>query len=979
MSETKAGKTGTSKTAKAPAKTTSKATVKASAKTAAKSAEKSSAKKPAKPTAQKTEPKENKKPVQSVSPAKKREFWVVFCFLAAILLGMSVFIKEGSLTTAIFSVISGLLGWGAYFLPFVTLADMILILCARGKPVARQIITVTLLPLLCSAAVHILANRSVYTTDGAAMLYRDGIQLVSGGFLAGGFAELMIRILSRVGAGILMFVLLVTDILIMMKVRFIDLADRALDLIEMWRISRTDYSEGEECGEDDEDDEDDGCGERTDADGNDRIADRKPSGIHNTSGVKTSAEVRGESGTHLKDEPKSSLFSRLAGTKENKNSAAALTRGKSTEWTETEESESFDVPLGLEKPEFEDDVHAEPVAKRPTARKALKFTETNPEEMSNDLPLDDDLIHWETTHPQENVPQTPVIYEVEHENPIPKPAEEDDLPPWELPESEKDGLHAEEKLSENPSPAEKSEKKKGTSASDGLTVVDTHAQERPEERSAVPAEKEESINGERPYQFPPVSLLKEAVNVPSEDVTEELRERSKTLADTLASFGVSAQITGVVRGPSVTRYELQLDRGVKLTRLTTLQNDIALALGASGIRIAPIPDKQAVGIEVPNKVVQIVYLREVLLSQNMTNEKSKLAFALGRDITGNSIVANIHKMPHLLIAGTTGSGKSVCINSIIISLLYRTTPRDVRLIMIDPKMVELGNYNGIPHLLIPVVTDYKKAPGTLAWAVAEMERRYKLMAEAGARELSAYNEILAKNGEEPLPKIVIIIDELADLMMVAAKDIEEAICRIAQKARAAGMHLIIATQRPSADVLTGLMKSNIPSRIAFAVASQVESRIILDQTGADKLIGRGDMLFLPIGEGKPLRVQGCYLSDKEIERITDHIKANNQHEYSQEIMDEIENSGKEQGMDAADDEEGDPMLGDAIDIIMECGQASASMLQRRLKLGYARAGRMIDQLEARGIIGPYDGSRPRQILISKMDWQEMKLRYGVRS
>ncbi|NLD86975.1 MAG: DUF87 domain-containing protein, partial [Clostridiales bacterium] len=350
--------------------------------------------------------------------------------------------------------------------------------------------------------------------------------------------------------------------------------------------------------------------------------------------------------------------------------------------------------------------------------------------------------------------------------------------------------------------------------------------------------------------------------------------------------------------------------------------------------------------------------------------------ALGKDITGSSIVGDIAKMPHMLIAGTTGSGKSVCINSIIVSILYRATPKEVRFIMIDPKMVELGNYNGIPHLLVPVVTDYRKASGALNWAVVEMERRYKLMSECNVRDIASYNNVMQRNRENPIPRIVIIIDELADLMMAAAKEVEESICRIAQKARAAGMHLIIATQRPSADVLTGLMKSNIPSRIAFAVASQIESRIILDTGGADKLIGRGDMLYAPIGQGKPQRIQGCYLSDGEVKAITDAIKQNSQADYSTEIIDHIEHraSADDESSGINSDEECDELLNDAIDVVLQTGQASSSVLQRKLKIGYARAARIIDQIEDRGIIGPLDSSKNRQILISKQDWQEMKAR-----
>jgi len=422
-----------------------------------------------------------------------------------------------------------------------------------------------------------------------------------------------------------------------------------------------------------------------------------------------------------------------------------------------------------------------------------------------------------------------------------------------------------------------------------------------------------------------------------------------------------------------------MDRGIKLTKLTSLADDIALSLGASGVRIAPIPDKVAVvGIEVPNKLVSTVRLREVLESKEFINSRSRVSFAIGKDISGECIVGDIARLPHLLIAGTTGSGKSVCMNSLIISLLYKSTPEEVRLIMIDPKMIELNIYNGIPHLLIPVVTDPRKASGALQWAVTEMMNRYRLFAERNVRDISQYNEVAAASGEfDRLPHIVIVIDELADLMLVAAKEVEESVCRIAQMARAAGMHLIIATQRPSADVITGIMKANIPSRIAFAVASQLESRIILDTTGAEKLAGKGDMLYFPLGAGKPHRVQGCLVSSSEVERVVEFVKKSGQADYSDEVMEHIERSAAEAGKGTPGageaDSDADEMLPQAVEIILETGQASVSMLQRRLKLGYARAARLVDQMEARGIVGPFEGAKPRQLLITKEQWEEMKL------
>ena len=484
------------------------------------------------------------------------------------------------------------------------------------------------------------------------------------------------------------------------------------------------------------------------------------------------------------------------------------------------------------------------------------------------------------------------------------------------------------------------------------------------------------------YCFPPMDLLKRPVRG-SADGTEEMRENSRRLNETLASFNIDAHIINVTRGPSVTRYEVELDKGVRLNKLTGCADDIALSLGASGVRIAAVPGKiSVVGIEVPNRTVTTVSLRDVLDSTEFSGAKSKCSIGLGKSIDGNCVVGNIAKMPHLLIAGTTGSGKSVCMNSIIISLLYKAGPEDVKLIMVDPKMVELGIYNGIPHLLIPVVTDPKKAAGSLQWAVTEMLRRYKMMSDLGVRDLESYNSIVtAEEGGQKLPSVVIIIDELADLMMVAAKEVEDSICRIAQMGRAAGMHLIIATQRPSANVITGLMKANIPSRIAFSVASAMESRIILDTMGAEKLVGKGDMLYAPIGSGKPLRVQGCFVTDTEVEAVAGYVKENYVADYNQEVLKEIEKQAAQTGKKSGSAQEpapsqeeldGDEMLPAAVDIILETGQASVSMLQRRLKLGYARAARIVDEMEEKGIVGPFQGSKPRSILITKEQWEARK-------
>ncbi len=501
----------------------------------------------------------------------------------------------------------------------------------------------------------------------------------------------------------------------------------------------------------------------------------------------------------------------------------------------------------------------------------------------------------------------------------------------------------------------------------------------------VAAEIESGLTVENQYDFPPVTLLDQNAQDNYIEAGAELNTNARRLADTLKSFGVDAAPGDVVRGPAITRYEFMLDQGVKLSKVTNLADDIALALGASGVRIAPIPDKiSVVGIEVPNKAVSPVLIRDVLESHTFTQHKSTVAFAVGRDIGNQNIIGDIAKLPHVLIAGTTGSGKSVCTNSLIISLLYKSSPEDVRFIMVDPKMVELAPYNGIPHLLIPVVTDPKKAAGALQWAVYEMMKRYKLFSEVGVKKLEEYNAVAAQREDlSHMASVVVVIDELADLMLVAAKEVEESICRVAQMGRAAGMHLVIATQRPSSDVITGLMKANIPSRIAFAVASSLESRIILDSTGAEKLVGRGDMLYAPLGSGKPQRVQGCFITPEEIERVVSYVKSTGEAQYSDEVMRKIEESmqekekkggsGSASAVPAGDSDDGDELLPAAVEVVLETGQASVSMLQRRLKLGYSRAARLVDQMEERGIVGPFEGSKPRQLLISRERWQEMQM------
>ncbi len=486
--------------------------------------------------------------------------------------------------------------------------------------------------------------------------------------------------------------------------------------------------------------------------------------------------------------------------------------------------------------------------------------------------------------------------------------------------------------------------------------------------TGTPISRQVARAGNQDYTLPPLSLLQQSMRIKNTRLNKDITDNVKTLEDTLESFGVRVKVTQVTRGPAITRYEAQPAPGVKVSKIVNLADDIALSLAAQDVRIeAPIPGKAAVGIEVPNKDVATVHFRDVLEASEFMETGGKLSVALGKDIAGSSIVADLTKMPHLLIAGATGSGKSVCMNTLITSILFKAKPNEVKFLMVDPKMVELTNYNGIPHLISPVVTDPKKAASALKWVVTEMETRYELFASAGVRDIVRYNFL--KGQEDPagpnpaLPYVVVLIDELADLMMVAPGDVEDAICRLAQMARAAGIHLVVATQRPSVDVITGIIKANIPSRIAFAVSSQIDSRTILDMNGAEKLLGRGDMLFYPMGASKPVRVQGCFVSDKEVECVVKFLQAQGKPEY-QEVQFNAETSSSQV------QEEGDELFHEAAKLFIENGMASVSLLQRRLRVGYTRAARLVDLLEEKGVVGPYEGSKPREVLLSFSQFEQ---------
>lgn len=543
-----------------------------------------------------------------------------------------------------------------------------------------------------------------------------------------------------------------------------------------------------------------------------------------------------------------------------------------------------------------------------------------------------------------------------------------------------------------PEPGKPAAQPNGSSASDEVENLTQEFMKKKEEndRREATSEQQALYNAAEQmantYCYPPVTMLAESPHTNPMEETEELQTNGRILVDTLRSFHVETKILDICRGPSVTRYELQPAAGVKISKITGLADDLALNLAATGVRIeAPIPGKAAVGIEVPNKSRNTVRMRELIECNSFQTSKGKLSVALGRDIAGQPVVADLAKMPHLLIAGTTGSGKSVCINSLIISMLYKASPEEVRFLMIDPKAVELTEYNGMPHMLVPVVTDPRKASGALGWAVSEMMNRYKIFSECNVRNLKGYNSLAEsqnfqdENGQPMpfMPQIVIIIDELADLMMAAPKEVEESICRLAQLARAAGMHLVVATQRPSVDVVTGLIKANIPSRIALTVSNAVDSRTILDAGGAEKLLGNGDMLFAPVGANKPIRVQGCYVSDGEISSVVEFVKKTKSIDYDENVIQEIERNAASEGEKGEpqdnDNSSTDPMMDEAIKCVVEAGQASTSLLQRRLRLGYARAGRLIDEMEQLGIVGPHEGSKPRQVLMSYAQWLEMNM------
>ena len=874
-----------------------------------------------------------KKPAKKQAAPIRREVGACVCLVLALLTVLCCFRIDAAILNLLGSVFRGLIGAGFYILPFSFVMSFLILILHDGRPVALRVTCTFLTAALVGSLVQLVGG-SFDAPEGwevVTALWDGGISGTAGGVLSGGLASLLAALISRIGAVIVVIVGMLLSLITSLNMTVASI------VTAIKNRPRAEYAEPQ----------------REHKDTAQAIVDTVAT--HHIEHVQRAEQRRASRMSEfdlpvddppLPEETPKKSAKRSAPMRPDVFVENSRRQAKPSA-APAQEPEAAEAPAAQAEPEVHTDYKSQFDAliadqPEPPAKMAEPEPEEEPAPIPNVIPM---------TQPRQMPPLIIDHFDAPKPAPQPAPAPEEPLPPLQVPEQP-------EKL------------KKADVQLEAAQIAQQITQQEP----AKPE-----------YQFPPVDLLK-AGSGQAHDGTEEMRQNAERLSDTLQSFGIEAHIINVTRGPSVTRYELELQRGVKLSKVTNLADDIALALGASGVRIAAIPDKiSVVGIEVPNRIVSVVMAREVIDSPEFAKHKSKVSFAVGKDIGGNRIIGDIGKLPHLLIAGTTGSGKSVCMNSLIISLLYKAKPEEVKLIMIDPKMVELGIYNGIPHLLIPVVTDPKKAAGSLQWAVTEMMRRYRMMADAGVRDLESYNKqarMSADDELEPMPQIVVVIDELADLMLVAAKEVEESICRIAQMGRASGIHLVIATQRPSADVITGLMKANIPSRIAFAVASAMESRIILDTAGAEKLVGKGDMLYAPLGQGKPKRVQGCFITDNEVQDVVTFIKDSSEAEYSDSVMAEIDKKAAESGKSgsgssgstAAETEssDGDEMLPAAVDVILETGQASVSMLQRRLKLGYARAARIMDEMEERGLVGPFEGSKPRQLLITREQWQAIK-------
>ena len=843
-----------------------------------------------------------KKPAKKQAAPIRREVGACVCLVLALLTVLCCFRIDAAILNLLGSVFRGLIGAGFYILPFSFVMSFLILILHDGRPVALRVTCTFLTAALVGSLVQLVGG-SFDAPEGwevVTALWDGGISGTAGGVLSGGLASLLAALISRIGAVIVVIVGMLLSLITSLNMTVASI------VTAIKNRPRAEYAEPQ----------------REHKDTAQAIVDTVAT--HHIEHVQRAEQRRASRMSEfdlpvddppLPEETPKKSAKRSAPMRPDVFVENSRRQAKPSA-APAQEPEAAEAPAAAQaEPEVHTDYKSQfdaLIADQPEP--PAKAAEPEPEEEPAPAPIPNVI---PMTQPRQMPPLIIDHFDAPKPEPQPAPAPEEPLPPLQTPEQP-------EKL------------KKADVQLEAVQIAQQITQQEP----AKPE-----------YQFPPVDLLK-AGSGQAHDGTEEMRQNAERLSDTLQSFGIEAHIINVTRGPSVTRYELELQRGVKLSKVTNLADDIALALGASGVRIAAIPDKiSVVGIEVPNRIVSVVMAREVIDSPEFAKHKSKVSFAVGKDIGGNRIIGDIGKLPHLLI----------------------------------PKMVELGIYNGIPHLLIPVVTDPKKAAGSLQWAVTEMMRRYRMMADAGVRDLESYNKqarMSADDELEPMPQIVVVIDELADLMLVAAKEVEESICRIAQMGRASGIHLVIATQRPSADVITGLMKANIPSRIAFAVASAMESRIILDTAGAEKLVGKGDMLYAPLGQGKPKRVQGCFITDNEVQDVVTFIKDSSEAEYSDSVMAEIDKKAAESGKSGSgssggtatetESSDGDEMLPAAVDVILETGQASVSMLQRRLKLGYARAARIMDEMEERGLVGPFEGSKPRQLLITREQWQAIK-------
>jgi len=900
---------------------------------------------------------------------RRRGIMAIVCFALGLFAFIGYFDNEPIFISFLTGFIMRLIGSGFYALPPALIMCSVILVFHKGRPILLRTVCTLVIPAVIGALAHLFSSTIVFEAGFAMIpaLWRTGATLESGGIISGTFTELLMWLLGNIGTAI-------TIILGLGVLVFIVFKTTILRIIETYKNrQRLEYV------------------------------------------PKPEPEHENQATMPLQAQPAQSAVSSVPYTPPQSPPPYAFEDKKKYKHplTPAWKKKKIDIPFDENsvpgRDHFEDDDGEIPdygyfkrqvdkdkndmresavndINKSTYDEKGLddsKEDERTTGATNEDMPLDIPFMDGRIRRPP------PLIPPILREQLI--PADEHHIEPERdprdiiLPDLPEDSPHEPFNNSEPAPPdAFSSTKSKREAKPESTKKISTPTH-------SAPADFSPAGGASDSYAFPPLSLLSKGEPI-SGAGDGEVKLNTERLESAFRSFGVNVNISNATRGPSVTRYEAELEAGVKLSKLTNLADDIALSLGTIGVRIAAMPNRiSTVGIEVPNKDISKVHLRDVLETKEFSGAASKLSFAIGMDITGDPIIGDISKLPHMLVAGTTGSGKSVCLNSIILSILYKSSPDDVRFIMVDPKMVEFKAYNDIPHLLVPVVTDAKKAAGALQWATFEMMKRYTLFAETNARDLAGYNKIARNSAgsddeRDPLPQVVVVIDELADLMMLAAKEVEESICRVAQMGRASGIHLIIATQSPRADVITGLMKANIPSRIAFKVSSALESRIILDSgSSADKLVGYGDMLYAPTGAAKPLRLQGTWVTDNERESIIEYIKGNSgQTQYSEEVIGEIEKAmvekssgGDKSSADAGANGDFDELLPQAVDVILETGQASTSLLQRRLKLGYARAARIVDQMEDLGVVGPHEGSKPRQILVTREEWRQMQYVSGV--